>query len=639
MKSERINILLVASVILTALCAIITHYAIQASRERVRWAFQTQATISQAELLLSLAKDAETAQRGFIITEDSAYLTPLTNATQLLPSVIDSLQSLLENQPNEQEQNTLSNEIIPLINRRVARLNETLQLYKTKGKEASIANIKTDRGKATMDSARAKIAFFIQQENNSLKGKLDEMNDTHSYQNLVRFVSFAIIGCVSILAIIVLIRYQKKLDKLITKLNDTNNTLEKKVAERTNELSKKNQINEELNAALKESLEEIESFYESLQMRFTESEMAAQEIRTLYDTPVCGHHSLDETGLVIRMNKTELDWLGYTRDEVINKMNITELIHPSQHLSYQEDFALFKKTGFISNKQHIYVRKDGSTFPVLINASLIYDTSGNYKMSRATVVDLTSQKKTEEQLMEVNKTLQHLNDEKNRFLSIAAHDMKSPLNGILGLINLIRLDNSNLKPEQHEYIEYIERSCTNMQHVITNLLDISRIEQGEHKLTPELIEITALLKRHVQVFTEQAQKKNITLILEDNYPETKIFKDPSALERILENLISNAIKFSPNDKAVTLRVIHTKTHVGFEVIDQGQGISKEEMGNMFKKFHRLSARPTGGESSTGLGLSIVKELVNVLHGHIYVESELDKGSRFVVTFTHDKALV
>lgn len=216
--------------------------------------------------------------------------------------------------------------------------------------------------------------------------------------------------------------------------------------------------------------------------------------------------------------------------------------------------------------------------------------------------------------------------------------MKSPLNGILGLTNLLRLSKSNLTTEQMEYIQYIEQSSRNMQNIITNLLDISRIEQGEHKLNPEMVEISKLLKRHIQVFHNQAQQKKITLILEDNFPQTKVYKDLSSLERIIENLLSNAIKFSPQEKTVVIRVIHTETHIGFEVVDQGQGIASEDMKNIFKKFNRLNTRPTGGESSTGLGLSIVKELVQALQGEIQVDSKLNEGTRFAVTFSKHTAL-
>lgn len=635
MKSERLNLLLMASIILTIVCAIITYYAIQNSRERILWAFQTHATVSQAQLLLSLVKDMETAQRGYILTNDSMYLEPMSTAKDQVAHVVDSLSKLTK---NTQQQATLHDNILPLIERRVEKLEQTLAFYNNQGQEAAINSIKTDQGKMIMDSLRNEITAFVNKENISLKQRIDEVNNTHKNQNLIRYISFAVIGGVSILAMIALIRFQQKNDTLIQQLNQANTSLESRIQERTTELSRKNAHNEELNKALQGSLDQLEAFYGSLQMRFEKSELASQEIRSLYDNPVCGHHSLNENGLIIRMNKTELSWLGYKAEEVLDKMYLSQMVHPSELESYRKDFATFKKTGFLVNKEHTFVRKDGTTFPVLINATLLLDDQGNYKMSRATVVDVSKQKLTEALLQEANKNLLHVNEEKNRFLSIAAHDMKSPLNGILGLTNLLRLSKSNLTTEQMEYIQYIEQSSRNMQNIITNLLDISRIEQGEHKLNPEMVEISKLLKRHIQVFHNQAQQKKITLILEDNFPQTKVYKDLSSLERIIENLLSNAIKFSPQEKTVVIRVIHTETHIGFEVVDQGQGIASEDMKNIFKKFNRLNTRPTGCESSTGLGLSIVKELVQALQGEIQVESKLNEGTRFAVTFSKHTAL-
>lgn len=176
----------------------------------------------------------------------------------------------------------------------------------------------------------------------------------------------------------------------------------------------------------------------------------------------------------------------------------------------------------------------------------------------------------------------------------------------------------------------MNQSCVNMQMLISNLLDISRIEQGSHTTKFEEIDLSALLHQQWRVFQEMALKKNITVILEDHAPQTIITSDANTLQRILDNLISNALKFSPENKDVVLRVVREKTFIKIEIIDQGPGIRQDEMSRLFQKFQRLSAQPTHGESSTGLGLSIVKELVQILHGKIHVESEVHKGSKFTV---------
>ncbi|MCI0391130.1 MAG: PAS domain S-box protein [Acidobacteria bacterium] len=124
----------------------------------------------------------------------------------------------------------------------------------------------------------------------------------------------------------------------------------------------------------------------------------AEELEDLYNNAPCGYHSLDPNGVIIRINDTELRWLGYTREEVIGRMRYTELLSPAGLQSFHEKFPLFKSQGWINNIEFEMVRKDGSTFPVLLNATAVKDTSGNYVMSRSTVFDLSERKRIEEEL-------------------------------------------------------------------------------------------------------------------------------------------------------------------------------------------------------------------------------------------------
>jgi len=241
----------------------------------------------------------------------------------------------------------------------------------------------------------------------------------------------------------------------------------------------------------------------------------------------------------------------------------------------------------------------------------MYDDQGNFVMSRGIVTDITALKKIEHKLIETNDRLINLNDEKNHFLGVTIHDLKSPLSRVVGLIDLVYQQGTDkFDPKQREFVQLIREACVNMQTLVVNLLDLNRIEQGFNAVNAENVKLFRLMERIVQTFQEQAQKKGINLLFENREDEKVVRTDPVMLNRILENLISNAIKI--------------------EVQDQGQGISAAEKPRLFKKFQRLSNRPTGGENSTGLGLSITMELVRALKGHISVESEENKGSKFIV---------
>ncbi len=169
-----------------------------------------------------------------------------------------------------------------------------------------------------------------------------------------------------------------------------------------------------------------------------------------------------------------------------------------------------------------------------------------------------------------------------------------------------------------------------MSTLVNNILDINRIEQGNNFITWESIDLHEVIKQQVKMFKEQTDRKGIAIRVEETADSYSILTDRNSLMRILENLISNAIKFSRPNTLVLIRVSLENEYVKLEVKDQGPGIAKEDLPKLFAKYQSLGAKPTGGERSTGLGLSIVKELVHCLKGNITVESTENKGTSFIV---------
>ncbi len=628
MKTNSIITLLVSSVILTGVSAAITHYAIRDSRNRVEWVFHTYEVIDQAAILLKRLRDVESDQRSYLITGDSSYFLNLQRSRIQLTETADTISILVTDNP--QQAALLNTKLIPAITRKLYQVDAAINQYNLYGRDSAFARIKGGIGKALMDSIQLYEATFSNREKVLLANRLKEVNVTHNRQIVIRYGSFILIAFVSVLALFTIVQKQERNDHLIKELNLVNTSLEKKVEQRTVELKRQTDVAEELNQKLQENMEELEMFYETLQVKSIKTESALQEIEDLYNNAPCGYHSLASDGTIIRMNQTELKWLGYTVDEVLGKMHVTSILLPEEHTSYYNDFEAFKREGFIHNKEHTFLRKDGSTFPVLLNATAIYNELGEYTMSRGTVIDITERKAYERQLMEVNKKLTRFNTDKDNFLNVAAHDLKSPVNNILGLISLINMQKGNISPEQGEYILHIQHLCSNMQNLIGNLLDIGKIEGGIMVLTREPVNVSEFMKEHLDDFKEHAATKHISLILEDHTPNSCVITDRSALQRISENLISNALKFSPPHTRVIIRLEQTDHHLKMEIQDHGLGIHPDEINLLFRKFQKLSTRPTGGEGSSGLGLSIVKELVTALNGKIYVSSEVNKGTTFSV---------
>ncbi len=241
-----------------------------------------------------------------------------------------------------------------------------------------------------------------------------------------------------------------------------------------------------------------------------------------------------------------------------------------------------------------------------------------------------------ETLEHQNEKLQRLNDEKNEFLGIAAHDLKNPLSSIRGMAQMIvkRKQVELAEEELDEMSHQIETQSNFMFEIITNLLDVNKIENGKLTLQMMPVEILMSLDNVVSRYQLAASKKNITLNFDTDADAPQIYGDPTLTIQILDNIVSNAVKYSPTDKQVwvSLKEDTAKKRIRVEVKDEGPGFSDEDKKKLFGKFARLSAKPTGGEHSTGLGLSIVKRLTEAMGANIWCESELGKGATFILEF-------
>lgn len=170
-----------------------------------------------------------------------------------------------------------------------------------------------------------------------------------------------------------------------------------------------------------------------------------------------------------------------------------------------------------------------------------------------------------------------------------------------------------------------------MFSLVTNLLTVNSAEQGLMKPVPTKTDMLDILNKVCAEYKEIAAIKNIAINLDEAENRSLFtYADASMLHEVLENLVSNAVKYSPHNRSVYVRLKSNDTSVRIEVADEGPGISEEDMKKLFGKFARLSARPTGGEHSTGLGLSIVKKMVEAMNGRVWCESELGKGAAFIV---------
>lgn len=303
--------------------------------------------------------------------------------------------------------------------------------------------------------------------------------------------------------------------------------------------------------------------------------------------------------------------------------------------------------------------KDGSYKWILARGKvLVRDHDGTPLRMVGTHTDISERKKAEQEIHDLNHDLERrvqertarlmeLDKEKNEFLGIVAHDLKNPLAGIRINAEIIELFFAqNEKALKHTF--GIITSVDEMTELINLLLDGHRLDSEAFSLRLGSVPLS-ILPEIIERYQPRAATKNITLDYKPPQSPLSVIADDSAFRQVLDNLISNAVKYSPPGKRVW---IHAEEHavetvveenptplvhktVRLSVKDEGPGLSNEDKARLFGKFARLSAKPTGGESSTGLGLSIVKKLVEMQQGHVWCESELGKGATFLVELPSD----
>lgn len=241
------------------------------------------------------------------------------------------------------------------------------------------------------------------------------------------------------------------------------------------------------------------------------------------------------------------------------------------------------------------------------------------------------QKRLNQILTDKNNDLQEMNHEKDSLMGIVAHDLKAPLNRIRGILELLTLT-SELNEDQKHLVQMGHDIINSGSNLIRDLLDISYYEHGGTRMRWEKLNLNNFLQEHQETFAQEAQKKNIQIYLSLPAESTEIVTDEDCLSRITSNLLSNAIKFSPRDRHIYITLENQKDYTHISIQDEGQGFTEDDKRKLFHKFEKLSAKPTGGEASTGLGLSIIKVLTEKLQGTIALESEVGKGANFKLTF-------
>jgi signal transduction histidine kinase len=282
-------------------------------------------------------------------------------------------------------------------------------------------------------------------------------------------------------------------------------------------------------------------------------------------------------------------------------------------------------------KTRLYRLKQSDFLPLIMNDLSVLRSFMGVFVQRLRKHDLM-QKELDDTNVQVRKQkeeLERLNHEKSQLMRIVAHDVRNPLGSAMNLTQLLRDDIRDLNDEQKECFGVIDNSLKRINDLVEKILDVHILEKRLSGMRIEKVCLTKVLKEVSHQFKLQVEQK--ALNIHEETDNVYAVGDLNYIKQVYENLYSNAVKYSPVGKNIYIRLYQKGEEVITEFRDEGQGLTKEDQLNLFKEFHPLSARPTAGESSYGLGLSIVKKYMDAMKGGICCESEAGKGASFIVS--------
>jgi PAS domain S-box-containing protein len=354
-----------------------------------------------------------------------------------------------------------------------------------------------------------------------------------------------------------------------------------------------------------------------------------------------GVTTINADGIIDYVNPIVEQMFGYTNEELIGN-NVSMLMpepYHSEHDGYLSNYLNSSKNRILGKYREVVgKRKDGSIFPMDLTTNK-YFADGEIKFV-GTVHDLSDRKQTEMELKDAKAKAEAANQTKTDFLANMSHELRTPMNAILGFGQLLsHLPDEKLSDKQNEYVDHILESGNHLLNLINDILDISAIEAGKLELHVEEVEIGPLIGEMLTLVKTRADEGNVKLSAEIAEDAATIWTDDRRLKQILINLLSNAVKFTPEGGEVTVRCLLSRNNqISFVVSDTGIGMTKNEIQKALETFGQVDSSVARKQQGTGLGLPLVKHLVEALGGSFEVNSRKNIGTTITINFFFDLLL-
>ena len=356
----------------------------------------------------------------------------------------------------------------------------------------------------------------------------------------------------------------------------------------------------------------------------------------------------DKKGIIQFFNPEASINLGYAEDEVLNKITpvvfhkISEINDKRKayieqfDVQIRQDFEVLvarSKRNIHEAQQYTYVRKNGTTFPVSLTITTVRDSNRAIIGYMGVAFDITEHIQQDEALYKLLEKEKDLSELKSRFLSMASHEFRTPLSTVLSSAYLIeKYTKTSEQLQREKHLNRITSSVSMLTDILNDFLSLGKIEEGKIPVRIKLSNIADAVKNIIDEIKGTLQKQQKIVYKHSGLPEFEL--DQSLLKHIVQNLVSNASKFSSEKSSIQIKTAIHQHSMVLSVKDNGIGISKDDQKHLMERFFR--GANAGNVQGTGLGLHIVSKYAELMNGTVVCNSELDKGTEFVITFQTKK---